>query len=209
MTAIEMLLQRQSTPLLCHPAPKGDDLDAILSAGMRAPDHGALKPWHFTVITGQGLQRLSDIFVEATNNEALKNASLPSNFNNEVAEVSKEDAAIEQEKLAFKLEKIAKKPFRAPMIIVISTKFVEHKVPKQEQLVTAGCCAHAMQMAAYSLNYGAMWRTGGFSYNPVVKKGLEISEDNEIVGFLYIGSPTKEAIAKPAKSYTDHVNYWK
>jgi len=76
MSAIEMLLHRQSTPLLCHPAPKCDDLDAILSAGMRAPDHGALKPWHFTVITGEGLKRLSDIFVEATNIEASNSIAL-------------------------------------------------------------------------------------------------------------------------------------
>ena len=196
MTAIEMLLHRQSTPLLCHPAPKGDDLDKILSAGMRAPDHGALKPWHFTVITGQGLQRFSDILVDATNQEASTNAGLL------------EGCSIEKEKLKLKVEKVAKKPFRAPMIIVISTKFVDHKVPKQEQLITAGCCAHAMQMAAYSLNFGAMWRTGGFAYDPVVKKGLDINDDNEIVGFLYIGSPTKDAIVKSAKPYAEHVNYW-
>jgi len=203
MTAIEMLLNRQSTPLLCHPAPKGDDLDAILSAGMRAPDHGALKPWHFTVISGQGLQRLSDIFVSATNEEASLH-----DVNNDAIELSKAQRVIEEEKRKFKLDKIAKKPFRAPMIIVISTKFVDHKVPKQEQLVTAGCCAHAMQMAAYALNYGAMWRTGGFAYNQTVKQGLDISDDNEIVGFLYIGSPTKDGIVKPAKPYTEHVNYW-
>lgn len=200
MTAIEMLVNRQSTPLLCHPAPKGDDLDAILAAGMRAPDHGALKPWLFTVITCQGLQRLSDIFVEATQVEASNRTDLLQGTN--------EEQATEAAKLKFKLEKVAKKPFRAPMIIVISTRFVDHKVPKQEQLVTAGCCAHAMQMAAYALNYGAMWRTGGFAYNEVVKKGLEISEDDEIVGFLYIGSPTKETILKPAKPYTEHVEYW-
>ncbi|GAA0818612.1 NAD(P)H nitroreductase [Colwellia sp. D2M02] len=187
MNAIEMLLHRQSTQMLCHPAPKDNDLDAILSAGMRAPDHGALKPWHFTVITGQGLQRLSEVFVQATHEE-----------------LADED----EEKLALKIEKVSKKPFRAPMIIVISTKFVEHKVPKQEQLVTAGCCAHAMQMAAYSLGYGAMWRTGGFAYNPTVKKALGISNDNEIVGYLYIGSPTKEAVVKPAKPYEEFVTYW-
>lgn len=187
MTAIEMLLNRQSTQMLCHPAPKGGDLDAILASGMRAPDHGGLKPWHFTVITGQGLQRLSDIFVKATHTEA---------------------ATLDEEKLVQKLDKVAKKPFRAPMVIVISTKFVEHKVPKQEQLVTAGCCAHAMQMAAYSLGYGGMWRTGGFAYNSIVKQGLGIDLENEIVGFLYIGSPTKEAIVKPVKAYEDYVSYW-
>ena len=66
MNAIELLLQRQSTPVLTEPAPKDADLTTLLSAGMRVPDHGGLKPWHFHVVTGQGLQRLSDLYVEAT-----------------------------------------------------------------------------------------------------------------------------------------------
>jgi len=38
MTSIELLLQRQSTPLLTTPAPNSDDLEHILAAGMRVPD---------------------------------------------------------------------------------------------------------------------------------------------------------------------------
>jgi len=180
MTAIELLLHRQSNPLLTMPAPNEDALKHILSAGMRVPDHACLQPWHFTVITEDGLQRLSQLFVTSSNEQTAN------------------------------LEKVAKMPFRAPMIIVISTAFVEHeKVPEQEQLITAGCAAHAMQMAAYSLGYGAMWRTGAFAYNKKVKQGLNISEKNEIVGFLYIGTPCKEQVLKATKSFEGKVNYWK
>jgi len=108
------------------------------------------------------------------------------------------------------LEKIAKMPFRAPMIIVVSTQFVAHeKVPNQEQLITAGCSAHAMQMAAVALGYGAMWRTGSLAYNTTVKAGLNIKENDEIVGFLYIGTACREQAIKPAKSFKDKVSYWK
>ncbi|MFT5004231.1 MAG: nitroreductase, partial [Flavobacteriales bacterium] len=106
--------------------------------------------------------------------------------------------------------KVAKMPFRAPMMIIISTKYVEHnKVPRQEQLVAAACCAQAMQMAAYSLGYGAMWRTGTLAYNETVKQGLDIAEGNDITGFLYVGTPTKVIHNKPAKDYQDKVTYWK
>ncbi len=180
MTAIELLLQRQSNPLLTTPAPNKGALEQILTAGMRVPDHACLQPWHFTVITDDGLQRLSDLFVKSSDKQTAN------------------------------LEKIAKMPFRAPMIIVISTEFVEHeKVPKQEQLITAGCTAHAMQMAAYSLGYGAMWRTGAFAYNKKVKQGLSISEQNEIVGFLYIGTPCKEQALKATKGFDNKVSYWR
>ncbi|PCI57853.1 MAG: NAD(P)H nitroreductase [Gammaproteobacteria bacterium] len=179
MTSIELLLQRQSTPLLTTPAPNHHDLETILAAGMRVPDHACLQPWHFTVVTGNGLQRLSDLLVQSSDSQSAN------------------------------LEKIAKMPFRAPMIIVVTTEFVQHdKVPSQEQLITAGCCAHAMQMAAFALGYGAMWRTGELAYNTKVKQGLVVKGHNEIVGFLYIGTPCREQVLKAPKSFENKVSYW-
>ncbi|WP_019028119.1 nitroreductase family protein [Colwellia piezophila] len=197
MNAIELLLQRQSTPLLTEPAPSEADLTTLLAAGMRVPDHGGLKPWHFHVITGNGLQRLSELYVEATTIEMAINAGLI------------EGTSIDEHASNEKMAKVAKMPFRAPMIIVISTHYVEHnKVPEQEQLIAAGCAAQAMQMAAFSLGYGAMWRTGNLAYNETVKQGLDITEGNEIAGFLYIGTPKKELNVKPAKDNQDKVTYW-
>ncbi len=192
MTNIEFLLKRQSTPLLTEPAPDQEILDKILTAGMRVPDHGGLKPWHFHVIQGDGLQRLSDLFVEAV---TLKTS-------NQAQSAGDND-------LDKKIAKAAKMPFRAPMIIVVSSKFSEHgKVPQTEQMIAAGCCAHAMQIAASVLGYGAMWRTGELAYNKTVKQGLSIEENNEIIGFLYIGSPSKPLVEKPFRPYEQHVSYW-
>jgi len=180
MTGIELLLQRQSNPLVTSPAPNAQALDQILSAGMRVPDHAGIQPWQFTVITDDGLQRLSDLFVASSNKQTAN------------------------------IDKISKMPFRAPMIIIISSKFVLHdKVPKQEQLITAGCCAHAMQMAAFIQGFGAMWRTGELAYNEQVKKGLGIDVHDEIVGFLYIGTPCKAQGIKAKKSFENKVSYWK
>ncbi len=179
MKGIELLLQRQSNPLLTSPMPTSEDVDKILAAAMRVPDHACLQPWHFTVVFNDGLQRLSDLFV-ASSDMAKAN-----------------------------LDKISKMPFRAPMIIVISTKFVPHeKVPKQEQLIAAGCCAHAMQMAAFALGYGAMWRTGDLAYNPAVKQGLNIEVQDEIVGFLYLGTESRTLPLKPAKQVESKVSFW-
>jgi nitroreductase len=197
MNAIELLLQRQSTPLLTDPAPSSNDITTLLAAGMRVPDHGGLKPWHFHVISGQGLQRLSDLYVEATSITLADNSSRG------------EGADLDENAYKEKMSKVAKMPFRAPMIIVISTDYIEHnKVPAQEQLVAAGCCAQAMQMAAFALGYGAMWRTGDLAYNETVKKGLGLEAGNDIAGFLYVGTPTKQINAKPAKDFTENVSYW-
>lgn len=182
MNSTELLLNRQSNPHLCDPAPVDNELHNILSAGMRVPDHGGLSPWHFTVVQGEGLKTLSDYFVNAV-------------------KMNTDDEA--------KLEKTRNMPFRAPLIIVVSTKFQEHKVPQQEQLVAAGCCVHAMQMMAVSLGFGAVWRTGELSYNCSVKYALNVNREDEIVGYLYIGTEKKSRPFKPAKSYNENVSYLK
>ncbi|WP_085297338.1 NAD(P)H nitroreductase [Cognaticolwellia mytili] len=181
MNVLEFLHTRQSNPHLQGLAPNEETINNILKAGMRVPDHAGLIPWYFTVIKGDGLTKLSKAFKSAV--------------------VS--DGADET-----KTEKAAKMPFRAPLIIVISTKFQQHpKVPKQEQLVSAGCAAYAMQMAATSLGLGAMWRTGEMSYHPLVKERLNIALHEEIVGFLYIGDKAKELPLKVSKSPEDFVTY--
>ena len=201
MTALELLLQRQSNPLLTAPAPNTPDLDNILSAGMRVPDHACLKPWHFTVIQNEGLARLSDLFVEAIKIGNINKIDLKE----EVSIVNITESYLEK-----KIAKAVKMPFRAPMIIVISTQYHEHdKVPKSEQLIAAGCASQAMQMAAFTLGYGAMWRTGELAYNDVVKNGLNIGKGNDIVGFLYIGTASKDLSIKPVRHYKNNVSYWK
>jgi nitroreductase len=65
-----------------------------------------------------------------------------------------------------------------------------------------------MQMAAFSLGYGAVWRTGDYSYNDLVKSGLSINLDDDIIGFLYIGTPAKDVPIKPLKSIEHHVSYF-
>lgn len=182
MNVLEFLHTRQSNPHLQGNAPDEEAIKVILKAGMRVPDHGGLTPWRFTIVKGQGLTKLS---------KAFKSAVI-SDGGDEV-----------------KIEKAAKMPFRAPLIIVISTKFHQHvKVPKQEQLIAAGCAAHAMQMAATCLNFGAMWRTGDMSYHPLVKERLGIELHEEIIGFLYIGEKAKELPLKSSLQLDDYVSYF-
>ncbi|MEW6991567.1 NAD(P)H nitroreductase [Colwelliaceae bacterium 6441] len=181
MNAIDLLLTRQSSPHLAGPAPDPECLEKILLAGMRVPDHANLKPFHFTVVQGDGLQKLSDIFVQAVSTPTISQA---------------------------KLEKTVKMPFRAPLLIIVSTLYQTHeKVPKSEQLIAAGCAVHAMQMASVALEFGAIWRTGELSYNDKVKQALSISTQEDIVGYLYIGTQANATIGKARKFYDDRVSY--
>lgn len=182
MNVLEFLHTRQSNPYLQGDTPSDEVINDIIKAGMRVPDHAGLIPWHFTVVKDDGLTKLSKAFKSAVISDGADEA---------------------------KIEKAERMPFRAPLIIVVSTAFHQHvKVPKQEQLIAAGCTVHAMQMAACCLNLGAVWRTGEMSYHPLVKERLGIELFEEIVGFLYIGEKAKELPVKNSKDFSDYVSYF-
>jgi nitroreductase len=45
--ALDVLLSRQSQWPLTEPGPADTELDLIIDAALRAPDHGNLRPWRF------------------------------------------------------------------------------------------------------------------------------------------------------------------
>ncbi|EAW1836110.1 NAD(P)H nitroreductase, partial [Salmonella enterica subsp. enterica] len=61
MDALELLVNRRSASRLAEPAPVGEQLQNILRAGMRVPDHKSLQPWRFFVIEGEGRDRFSAV----------------------------------------------------------------------------------------------------------------------------------------------------
>ncbi|MFB1036605.1 MAG: NAD(P)H nitroreductase, partial [Sinobacterium sp.] len=162
MLALDLLLNRCSQPRLQAPAPEGQALENIKQAALRAPDHACLSPWKFIVCQNQGLIRLGEIF---------------------------EQAAIFADKSEKEIERAPQLPLRAPMVMVAIAKYTNHeKVPWVEQVASASCAVHAMQMAAVAQGFAGVWRTGSFAQDPIVKQAFELAEQDEIVGFLYLDS---------------------
>ncbi|GAC14572.1 NAD(P)H nitroreductase [Aliiglaciecola lipolytica] len=182
MQAIELLLNRRSQPRLKEPAPQGEQLESIMQAALRAPDHASLTPWKFVVCQGRGLVKLGEIYEEAAINEDLDEKQI---------------------------QRASQMPLRAPMVIVAIAKYSEHeKVPWIEQVASASCAVHAMQMAAVAQGFGGVWRTGPFAHSEDVKCAFFLEEKDEIVGFLYLGTPTTDPMPAPTRESSDYFEFW-
>jgi nitroreductase len=184
MDALTLLNNRNSEPKLSEPAPDSETVHKILGAALRAPDHGRLHPWRFLLITGKSRYRLGELF-----GEALR--------------------ARDPEANPEQIKKNQEAPLRAPIVITVIARLQEHpKVPKVEQLLSAGCAAHGILLAAQALGFGAIWRTGDNCYDPRVKEGLGLGEGEEIVGYVYLGSPV--GVPKPVEParVEDFVSTW-
>lgn len=182
MQALELLLNRTSQPRLQEPAPSGQALKNIMQAALRAPDHAGLTPWRFIVCQAKGLVKLGEIFEQAAIN----------------SDMSEKD-----------VERAPQLPLRAPMVIVAIAKYQDNpKVPWVEQVASTACAVHAMQMAALSQGFSGIWRTGSYAQNEQVKQALSLKEQDEIVGFLYLGSPATRSLPRPARDSDDYFEFW-
>lgn len=187
MRALELLLDRRSANLLQEPAPEGAELDLILDAGLRASDHGRLRPWRFVLIRGAQRAAWADRVAKA----AL--ARDPAN-----------GAAIGERYRAWAL--------RTPLIIAVGAEVrAGHKIPEIEQLLSAGAAAMNMLNAVHLLGYGGMWVTGLNTYDESVNAALGFSAPSRLVGFLAVGTTKPQPAdapqpARPARA--QHTTEW-
>lgn len=65
MDALQALQQRVSCPKLTAPGPTPQQLEQLIHAAIRVPDHARLRPWRFLLIAGDGLDKLGELLVTA------------------------------------------------------------------------------------------------------------------------------------------------
>lgn len=163
MDTLEAVASRASATRLGDPGPTADDLETIIAAATRAPDHGRLTPWRFVVFEGAGRERLGELLVRS---------------------LARRDPDAD----AKALEREAAKVLRAPVVIAVVAAIQAGKIPEIEQVLAVGAGVQNMILAAHALGYGTMWKTGAPAYDPELKTDLGFSEADHIVAFVYLGT---------------------
>ncbi|MBV9418836.1 MAG: nitroreductase, partial [Alphaproteobacteria bacterium] len=164
--ALDLLLSRRSgsAKAMTGPGPSPAQLDTILTASARVPDHGKLFPWRFIVFEGDGRKRMGDILAEAIQSDPQ---STPER--------------LETERARF---------LRAPVVVAVISRVRELiPIPVWEQELSAGAVCQTMLIAAHAMGFVANWITEWPAYHPLVKEKLGLKPGERIAGFVYIGTP--------------------
>ena len=182
MDALENILNRVSARSLKEPHPTKIEMDIVYKAALRAPDHAWLRTSSFIEVKGESLNKLSNIFV---------------NYGKSVPDISDEV-----------LDKYKNAPYRAPMIIILVNTFKEHpKVPAIEQKLSTATAAQNIMLALNAMKYSCIWRTGKMAFNELIQKELGLDNNQEILGYLYIGTESGEKKKIPNLDIDDFVSY--
>lgn len=184
MQLLDGLLNRVSIQRLEPPGPTPDQLELMLQAALRAPDHGNLKPWRSVMVSGQGMQKLGIIMHQA--------------------QLERDPASDAQT-----LKRCSKMPFCAPSILVLIASPKQHpKVPTEEQVKATAAAGHAILLAAHAQNIGAVWRTGWIVSHAMIRQAFELKENEQMLAMIYLGTPSVTPRAAPVVSSQEFIQHW-
>lgn len=137
----------------------------LIEAATWAPNHHLTEPWKFTVLTGDARRKLGEFW----------------------AKTRADELALEGEKRDGFLQGEAKKPLRAPVLIIVSTRTDPDPGLAEEDFAATSAAVQNLLLVAEERKYSAMWRTGDIVYSTPVKKYLGLEESDKIVAVIYIG----------------------
>lgn len=154
---LESMATRRSVSKVGPHTPTDAELAELLAAVTPVADHKALRPWRLILLRGDDRMRLAEA-LDAADGVQRK----PGEHNT--------------------------KPFRAELLIAVVASPTEHpKVPRWEQHATAAGAGHLLELALWQAGWGVMWRTGLLANHPTVRAAHGLSDDELLMGWLYVG----------------------
>jgi nitroreductase len=185
--AIDLLLTRRSVSAnsLAEPGPDAAEIELMLRAASRVPDHKKLAPWRFVLFQGEARAEFGKVLAKVCGEE-------------------------ETDPGAFRLENEAKRFLRAPLVIAAISRVTPNAAaPEWEQVLSAGAACQNLILAAAALGYGAQWITEWCAYSKGVRHALRLAEGERVAGFVYIGTAKEKPDERERPKLADIVAPWR
>lgn len=172
---LQLLATRRSVParLLTQPGPEAAEVDRMLEIASRVPDHGRLVPWRFVVIEPSGGERIGETIAQI--------------FAADHPDADGDRLALERGRLT-----------RAPVVVAVVSRARPHaKIPEFEQILSAGAACMLLVLAANGMGYSTNWITEWYAFDRRVLTELGLAEDENVAGFVHIGTAAEEPAERP------------
>lgn len=163
---LDFLLTRRSRPAktLGPEAPARAEIETLLTAAARTPDHGKLVPWRFVVLQDMSKRKAAAAIAE----RHLRAAGYP------------EDKVVKNANYATQ---------GGVVIVVIASPKASEKIPAWEQELSAGAVCLALLNAALASGWGANWLTGPLARDDAfVAEAFDGAAGEFVAGFIHVGN---------------------
>jgi nitroreductase len=172
--ALAFMTARRSRPakLFSYPVPDRAQLEEILTAALRVPDHGKLEPWRLIIVQGAAFGRLADLA-----------ETIAVGRGGDAEMVAKGRGQYDLGKLA---------------VVVIAAPKPSAKIPPVEQLMSAAALCLGVVNAAEAAGWGACWLTGWPAHDPdFAARAFGCENGETVAGIVHIGTPPDDGADRP------------
>lgn len=181
---LQLLLGRYSVGVkhLQEPAPSAAQLELMVQAALRAPDHGGLVPFRFSVVAGEARVALADLF---------------------------ERVGLEAGKTPDALGLDRERAMRAPMSVAVIAR-IDHGhplAPEHEQWMAVGGAVAHLLAAAHGLGYAGKILSGAKVRAPAVVAAF-CEPGETLVGWIGLGTPRRAPAHKHDKPAAAQLLRW-
>jgi nitroreductase len=152
-------------------------IERMLGAADWAPSHGDTEPWRFTVFTGDGRERLADLFESAEGHEGARKRAFaaPVWISIGMAPVLKEDGSL--------------------------------LMSEDEELMAVACAVQNLHLMASALGLAGMWHSKGSSVHSAVAHGLGLDPPARLLGFFMCGWPATDWLTSTRRPLSEKVRW--
>ncbi len=184
----EVIKNRRSVRRMTAVRPTREQVECLLEAASYAPNHYAVEPWKFFVLTGQTREELGRVMAEAL---AARLEETTSN------------------KAQAMLKKEREKPLQAPVIIVVAVERPHQSWEREiENIEAVAAAVQNMLLAAQAMGLASLWRTGDAAYDPHVKAWFGLSPDDHLVAFVYLGLAAVPNLERIPTHFASKTQWW-
>jgi nitroreductase len=145
-----------------HKAPNGH-IAALLELADWAPTHGFTEPWRFVVYEN------------------------PAEFCHQHAELYKQSVSPEDFNETIFNNMFHQGDKVSHAIIAIMQRGDLPKIPPFEEVAAVSSAVQNILLGATALNMASFWSTGGVILKPTMKHFLQLRDEDQVIGVLYLG----------------------
>ncbi|MFC7537567.1 nitroreductase [Sphingomonas sp. GCM10030256] len=184
-TPLQFLETRRSGRVreMVGPGPTSKEMDRILAAAARTPDHGKLAPWRFVIVDRNQREEFAVLLRRAL---AANDPCAGPAHHQKADEFARGGEAL---------------------VVLLFAPAENHKIPLWEQELSCGAVGMNLLHAAHALGFVGSWLTGWAAYDPMVREAFCVGPER-IAGFFFFGSPGAPLLERPRPDLATIVRHW-
>jgi nitroreductase len=153
-----------------------------------APTHKLTEPWRFKVFCDAGLKTFAEFQAQKYHNRCNGKSDY----------------------LEKKYQKLLNSPLKCSHIISIGMhRLKDSPIPEIEEIEAVACAVQNILLSAHAYGLGAYWASGSVTYDESAKHFFDLSDDDKLLGFIYLGSVSAEQGASKRTAISSKVSWVK